>query len=130
MKTKDITPELKKDQTYLVNLLNQKTSLKLDIYQNTIQWFNQFKIELNNCVELIKKEVTDDRIRLRVVEVGETETQLFIGSDVLIFSMHTNVFQLDKENYASQTSYVKKKSDERLLWDHQCVRLFSGFIRI
>lgn len=108
MKTKDITPDLKKDQTYLVNLLNHKTSLKLDIYQNTIQWFNQFKIELNNCVELIKKEVTDERIRLRVVEVGETETQLFIGSDVLIFSMHTNVFQLDKENYASQTSYVKK----------------------
>ena len=50
MKTKDIAAELKNDQNYLVNLLNHKTSLKLDIYQNTIQWFNQFKIE-GKCVK-------------------------------------------------------------------------------
>lgn len=107
-KKKELNDHLNKGRAYLVNLLNQKSALKLDIYKNTFDWFQVFKAELANCVETIKKGVPDTRIRLRLVEKGDTEAQLFIGSDVLIFTMHTNIFQLNNENYASQTSYVKK----------------------
>jgi len=104
---KEFNAHLEKGREYLTNILNQKTVLKLDIYKNTIDWFKVFKEELAVCVKTIKKRVPDSRIRLRVVERGDTEAQLFIGSDVLIFSMHTNIFQLSEENYSSQTSYVK-----------------------
>ena len=102
------TQHIEKGREYLVNLLNNKSALKLDIYKNTINWFQVFKQELANCVETIKKDVTDPRIRLHIIEKGDTEAQLFIGSDVLVFTMHTNIFQLNSENYASQTSYVQK----------------------
>lgn len=101
------TEHIEKGREYLVNLLNNKSALKLDIYKNTITWFKVFKEELTNCIDIIKKDVTDPRIRLHVVEKGDTEVQLFIGSDVLVFTMHTNIFQLSASNYASQTSYVK-----------------------
>lgn len=99
---------LERGQSYLVDLLKNKSALKLDIYQNTISWFQVFKTELQACVERLKKEVVDPRIRLNVVDKGDTEAQLFIGSDVLIFTMHTNIFQLGANNYASQTSYARQ----------------------
>lgn len=98
---------LEQGRNYLVDLLKNKTCLKLDVYQNTIEWFGKFKEELQNCVEIIRKDITDDRIRLKFIDRGDTEAQLFVGSDVLIFSMHTNIFQLNRNDYASQTSYVK-----------------------
>lgn len=98
---------LDKGREYLVGILKNKTALKLDIYKNTINWFNVFKEELVHCVEIIKKDVTDDRIRLRIEEKGDTEVHLFIGSDLLVFNMHTNIFQLNRNNYSSQTSYVQ-----------------------
>lgn len=99
---------LNEGRNYLVDLLKNKTALKLDIYRNTLEWFKQFKLELVACTELIRKEITDERIRLRVVDKGDTEVQLFIGSDVVIFNMHTNVFQLERSEYASQSSYVQR----------------------
>ncbi len=98
---------LNEGKNYVVGLLKNKTTLKLDVYQNTIEWFKKFKEELNAALDLVREEIDDDRIRLKVVDRGDTEAQLFIGSDAIIFTMHTNVFQLSKNDYSSQTSYVR-----------------------
>ncbi|MFT5822961.1 MAG: hypothetical protein ACI8ZM_004218 [Crocinitomix sp.] len=105
---------------YLVDTLKNKTVAKLDVYKNTMEWFKVFKLELEGCIDLIKQEINDDRIRLRYVDKGDAEAQLFIGSDVIIFNMHTNVFQLSPNNYASQTSYVRQNP----------LNGFCGIIRI
>lgn len=99
---------IQKGHDYLVDLLKNKSALKLDIYQKTIDWFQVFKAELIALVNMLKEEITDPRIRLRLVEKGDTEAELYIGSDVLVFSMHTNIFHLNEINYATKTSYVKK----------------------
>lgn len=108
MENEKFEEHLNEGRSYLIDLLKNKTALKLDIYKNTIEWFKKFKLELINCTELIRKEIPDERIRLRVVDKDETEVQLFIGSDVVIFNMHTNIFQLERNEYASQSSYVKR----------------------
>ncbi len=93
-------------KSLLVNLLKQKSTLKQDIYRNTQDWFNVFKETIKNCVGEIEKELEDDRIRLRYSEKGDAEVHLYIGSDVLVFSMHTNVFKFSARDFASKTSYV------------------------
>ena len=98
---------LEKGRNYLVQLLENKTCLKLDVYHNTVKWFKQFKEELRNSVEVIGNQLKDDRLRLKYVDRGDVEAQLFVGSDVIVFNMHTNVFLLNQTEYASQTSYVK-----------------------
>lgn len=108
MEEKKFEDHLEKGREYLVQLLNNKTSVKLDVYQNTLNWFKIFKTEIRNCIEIIRKEIPDSRVRLRVVEKGDTEMELYIGSDAIIFSMHTNIFQLDSNSYASRTSYVQQ----------------------
>ncbi|WP_051568503.1 hypothetical protein [Crocinitomix catalasitica] len=106
-KENKIEDHLAEGRNHLIGLLKSKTTLKQDIYKNTISWFGQVKIALQNCVEILRKEIPDKRIRLRYEDKGDIEAQLFIGSDVLIFSMHTNVFKLPDSDYASQTSYIK-----------------------
>jgi len=92
----------------IVSLLTSKSILKQDVYQNTKKWFAVFKSELSECIGLMKSQVTDDRIRLKYVDKGESEAHIFVGSDVLVFHMHSNVFKFDSSNYVYQSSYIKR----------------------
>lgn len=100
-----------KNEKRIVDLLKTRSILKQDVFSNTKNWFKVLKSELNECVEMMQSEVSDDRIRLKIVDISDAEIQLFIGSDVLIFHMHTNVFKFDNSNYVHKTSYVKKNSE-------------------
>lgn len=99
------------EKDYLVDILRHKSVLKQDIYKNTIQWFSVLKDELQHCISILTKEIDDPRVRLRFVDRGEAEAHLFIGSDVLIFHMHTNVFKFSDLDFATKTSYVKDNPD-------------------
>jgi hypothetical protein len=96
------------DKKQLIDVLKSKSVLKQDIYKNTIHWFNVFKQELKQCLAVLSKEIDDPRVRLRFIDRGDAEAHLYIGSDVLIFSMHTNVFKLSDAHFANKTSYVKE----------------------
>ena len=119
-KESKIQAHLDQGKNYLVNRLKSKATLKLDVYENTQKWFKQFKIELENCVETIAAELNDPRIRLKFVNKNDHEAQLFIGSDVLVFNMHTNVFKLQPNEYANHTSYVRNNPSNA----------FCGIIRV
>jgi len=94
-----------KDQ--IIDLLATKSILKQDVFQNTKDWFALFKKELTEFVKLMKADVKDNRVRLKLVDKGASEAHLYVGSDVLVFHMHSNVFKFDKSNYAYQSSYLK-----------------------
>ena len=94
---------------HIVSLLKSKSVMKQDVFQNTQHWFKVLKEELKACIDIIKEEIGENsKVRLKYVDAGNSEAQLFIGSDVLIFYMHTNVFRFSKSNYVNQSSYIKK----------------------
>ncbi|MCG8575443.1 MAG: hypothetical protein MI810_11205 [Flavobacteriales bacterium] len=95
----------------LIELLRAKTGLKQDVYANAKQWFAVFKEELKSCIDLIKDDISDDRIRLKYLDKGESEAHLYIGSDILVFYLHTNIFRFNDKNYVAQTSYVKNNPE-------------------
>jgi hypothetical protein len=93
----------------VVDLLKSKAILKQEVYHNTIKWFDVFKKEIEACVNDIQKDLGDNanKIRLKLKEASPNEVQLFIGSDVIIFQMHTNVFKIASDNYVHQSSYIR-----------------------
>ncbi|MGV6861897.1 MAG: hypothetical protein ACWA41_08990 [Putridiphycobacter sp.] len=93
----------------VIELLKTKSLLKQKVHKNTVEWFDVFKSDLKNCIEIIEAELADvkGQIRLKIVENSSTEVQLFIGSDVLVFQMHTNVFKIPRSNYVHKSSYIK-----------------------
>ncbi|HIP36240.1 MAG TPA: hypothetical protein EYG85_05255 [Crocinitomix sp.] len=99
----------KDTKTLVVDLLKTKSILKQDVYTNTKKWFNVFKEEIKNTINLINNDIGEhkDKIRLKIVDKSDTEIQLYIGSDVLVFQMHTNVFKIAPNNYVHQSSYIK-----------------------
>ncbi|MEO9531336.1 MAG: hypothetical protein ABJG68_11560 [Crocinitomicaceae bacterium] len=90
----------------LLNMLKAKSGHKQLVFKNTKEWFGIFKKEISDCVDVLKKGINNDKIRLKFIDRGEGEAQLFIGSDVLVFHMHSNVFKLPSTDFATQTSYV------------------------
>lgn len=96
----------------IVTILKSRSVLKQDIYKVTKDAFQLLKKVLKEEIDLLKEEVgTDDRIRLKYEDKGASEIQLFIGSDVVIFHQHTNVFKFDETNAVWKTSYLKNNPD-------------------
>ena len=96
----------KEGKKVLLALLKSKSVHKQDVFKNTKEQFAIFKKELEKCIVILKKELKDDRVRLKFTDKGESEAHLAIGSDVLVFHMHSNVFKLPPNDFATQTSYV------------------------
>jgi hypothetical protein len=99
--------EKNKVRKEIIDLLNTKSILKQDVYANSKKWFDVFKKELKKCVKVMKADITDDRVRLKIEDKGQSEVHLYIGSDVLVFHMHSNIFKFDDSNYVYQSSYLK-----------------------
>jgi len=106
----------------ILKSLKEKSSMKQDVYANTLQSFKILKASAKQIAADFKDEVAaiDKRIAIEYREKGEFEFGLRVAGDLLIFSMHTNIFEFDKSHQIWRNSYVKE--------DHS--RSFCGIINI
>jgi len=100
----------KKAHDLIADVIKEKSCLKQDVFQNMKAVFDLFKEELKKTIEELEKkfEKIDDRISFYYKEKNEFEVEIKIAGDVLVFSMHTNVFKFDLTNSIWKTSYLKK----------------------
>ncbi|MBD3635790.1 MAG: hypothetical protein HUJ25_00495 [Crocinitomicaceae bacterium] len=98
----------KEERDILLGLLKNKSGHKQDVFENTKDWFDVLKKEMEGCIGSLRTKLKDERIRFRFEDKGRGEARLYIGSDVLVFHMHSNVFKLPSHDYSHQTSYVQK----------------------
>ena len=84
--------------------------MKQDVYANTYQQFGLLKAELESNIDQLTEEIhkKDNRLKFGYENKGEFEVQVNLGSDVLYFQMHTNVFLFDQDNPLWKTSYLKE----------------------
>ncbi|MCX6256892.1 MAG: hypothetical protein NTW49_03195 [Bacteroidia bacterium] len=89
--------------------LKEKSALKLLIYDNTLSVLNMIKQVVNELSAGYNNrlESTDFRVRLEYTDKGMHDMQLRVAGDLLVFSMHTNVFHFDRDHPVWKTSYVK-----------------------
>ena len=106
----------------ILQTIREKSILKQLVYKNTSEVFDELKRVLENLVEEYNNELEDeqDAVKLEYVDRGKSEAQIRVASDILVFSMYSNVFQFDRDHAVWQKDYVKQKPDNA----------YSGIINI
>jgi hypothetical protein len=103
-------PELDDKKLHIVETLKEKSLLKQKVYDNTFHSFGLIK----DILKTISKEMNisvggiDPRIRLEYTDRSSFDAQIKVAADILLFSMHSNIFQFDREHPAWKTAYIQK----------------------
>ena len=102
--------EISDKKSQIINTLKEKSILKQKVYDNTLNAFNTVKEILKNLSKDINPSVlaVDQRIKLEYTDRSNFDAQLKVAADILLFSMHSNIFQFDREHPAWKTPYIQK----------------------
>jgi len=93
----------------LFNLINDKSTLKTQVYNNTLNSFELIKSTIENLsndfADYQNKNKTSTTFETK--SRGKFEFDLKFGGDVLLFVMHTNVFEFPRHHEVMRTPYIK-----------------------
>ena len=105
--------ELSEQRIKVVETLQDKSVIKQKVYDNTEIVFDKIRNLLAALAREINKEIydTDRRIRLVYKENGKFDVSIKVAGDILVFSMHSNVFQFDRDHPVWKTPYIQKDKD-------------------
>ena len=95
----------------IIDLLSTKAALKQDIASFSESVLDQLKRLAEAEVEDLRGHISDERVRLKLQDNGTHEFMLFVGSDVLVFQLHQNVFRMPDESGVWKTSYMQENPD-------------------
>ena len=101
--------EKKTPRELILKTLKEKSSLKQDVYANTLEAFLILKKTAKETASELSKAAyeIDKRVVIEYKDKGEFEFELRVAGDLLIFAMHTNVFEFDKSHQVWKNSYIK-----------------------
>ena len=93
----------------IVKMIKERSCLKQDVYAQVHNTFATLKEVLAESIEDIQDEFanTDSRVQFYYKDKGEFEAEIKMAGDVLIFHMHTNVFQFDRSHSVWNSSYLR-----------------------
>jgi hypothetical protein len=94
----------------IIGILKEKSQLKQKVYDNTFESFCDVKEVLKGLTRELNGGLagTDPRIRLEYTDRSNFDAQIKVAADILLFSMHSNIFQFDREHPAWKTPYIQK----------------------
>lgn len=106
----------------LFGTLIKKGTLKQLVYQNTFSTFQLFKKIIKELVEDYHNKTNGDKdaIPFEYKDKGQFQIELKFAGDILLFVMHTNVFEFPRNHEVMKTRYVKDDKE----------RSYCGMIRI
>lgn len=96
-------------RTRILENVVRKSNLKQRVFDNTFAAFNLLKETLLEMASELDDELDgklDRRVRLEYRDRGKFEAQLQVANDMLIFQMHTDVFQFADDHPVRQTPYA------------------------
>jgi hypothetical protein len=94
----------------LFDAIVKKAGFKQEVYATTLKAFSQFKDETIRLAGDYHKKIKQTRwpIPFEFKDRGTFEFELKFGSDILVFFMHTNVFEFPRDHEVMKTSYIKE----------------------
>lgn len=95
----------------IITALREKSQLKVNVFDQCLEIFNQLKdllSEISNDMNDMLEEFSSRRVRLEYRDRGRFEAELKFADDVLIFSMHTDIFQFDRDHSVWKNPYVEE----------------------
>lgn len=97
-------------RTRILESIIRKSTLKQRVFDNTFSAFNTLKetlLEMASEMDDALDGKLDRRVRLEYRDRGKFEAQLQVANDILIFQMHTDVFEFDADHPIWQNPYVQ-----------------------
>ncbi len=95
----------------ILSAIIEKSTLKQRVFDNTFAAFGELKdtlLEMASEMDDALDGKLDKRVRLEYRDRGKFEAQLQIGSSLLLFRMHTDVFDFDANHIIWQNRYVQQ----------------------
>lgn len=94
----------------IVETLKSKSVLKQSVYDNTEETFNRLRKILAAIAREINSDIgdADKRVRMEFKDRGKFDVLFKVAGDILVFSMHSNVFEFDRNHPVWKTPYVQK----------------------
>lgn len=94
----------------ILETIVSKSTLKQKVFDNTFATFNDLKetlLEMASEMDDQLDGLLDRRVRLEYRDRGKFEAQIQVANDLLIFQMHTDVFEFDDAHPIWKTPYVQ-----------------------
>jgi hypothetical protein len=94
----------------IIGTLKEKSVLKQKVFDNTFESFCNVKDVLKSLAKDVNSNLAgmDSRIKLEYTDRSNFDAQIKVAGDILLFSMHSNIFQFDREHPAWKTAYIQK----------------------
>ena len=102
--------DLDEKKQAIIGTLREKSVLKQKVFDNTFESFCMVKEILKNFPKEINANLggIDSRVKMEYSDRSNFDAQLKVAGDILLFSMHSNIFQFDREHQAWKTAYIQK----------------------
>lgn len=102
--------ELTEKKQSIIKTLKEKSVLKQKVFDRTFDAFSNIKDLLRSFAKESNVDLgdVDPRIRMEFTDRSNFDAQLKVAGDILFFSMHSNIFQFDREHPAWKTPYIQK----------------------
>ncbi len=106
----------------LKDLVFNKSELKQSVYQATREAFEIFRENTRQLIELFRQKCREEgkEVAFEFTDRGDFEFEVKFAGDILLFMMHTNVFEFSRDHQVMKTPYVRE--DQR--------RSYCGVIHI
>jgi len=98
-------------QENIISQLKEKSVAKQKVFDHTKKAFKILKKELQDIVMSYNSELKneDERILLEYRDRGMFETEVKVAGDLIIFNMHSNVFEFPRNHEIWKDSYYVDK---------------------
>lgn len=97
----------------IFNLLISKGNLKQDIYDLTYKGFHELRTYTEKLSELFNSshKIEESRVSVEIVNKSDFEFSVKFAGDMLVFVMHTNVFEFPRAHDVFKLPYVKEDNN-------------------
>ena len=98
----------------ILETIVSKSTLKQKVFDNTFATFNDLKetlLEMASEMDDQLDGLLDRRVRLEYRDRGKFEGQIQVANALLIFQMHTDVFEFEPNHVIWQNPYVQTDRD-------------------
>ena len=106
----------------LKTLVFDKSDLKQQVYKATKEAFEMFRNTTRDLMSLFEEQAHQEKrdVRFSFTDHGDFEFEVKFAGDVLVFVMHSNVFEFSRDHQVMKSPYIRE--DKR--------RSYCGVIRI
>jgi hypothetical protein len=104
--------ETNEAKTKILQILYTKSLVKQQVFDKTFEAFKMLKKVLARLVTEYNEELKleNEKIHLSFKDRGPFFAELKVAGDLLIFQMHSNVFEFDREHGVWKISYVQSNN--------------------